>query len=129
MKGIELPINILIIIAVAVIVLIALIAMFYPAFSSGSLVLSSEMAKTQACRGLLANDCNIHPNGIPTYNFDANKNGIIGSGDSGASCGSGATSGDNLWSLCVCQLQVPESVAGCTQCKKNVCGCTQNINC
>jgi hypothetical protein len=53
MKGIELPINVLIIVAVAIIVLIAVIAMFYTPVNAGGNSVSLDVAKSQACRSLV----------------------------------------------------------------------------
>jgi len=79
MKGIELPINILIIVAVAVIVLIAVIAMFYPAFTSGGGTVSLEQAKQQACRSLSEGykcSTTIGLNTILVDNYDVSGNGV-----------------------------------------------------
>jgi hypothetical protein len=87
MKGIELPINILIIVAVAVIVLIALIAMFYPAFSSGSQTVNVESVKNAACQVLVtAKNCMAATTTINTPDFDADQDGLI-VGDSGQDWG------------------------------------------
>ena len=75
MKGLALPINILVIVAVAVIVLISLIAMYYPAFFAGSLVVGVDSAKSAACRSLVeGNACGVDPRFIPLENFDGDKN-------------------------------------------------------
>jgi hypothetical protein len=128
MKGIELPINVLIIIAVAVIVLIAIVAMFYPAFTSGSGTVTLDVAKSQACRALTASSCLVDPSKININNFDANKNGTInpGLGDGSPTCGVTA-SGDNLWTLCHCYLGTGTDAQGCQDCK-TLCGC-QNAGC
>ena len=112
MKGIELPINILIIVAVAVIVLIALVAMFYPAFSGGSQVVTIETAKSQACRALIANKCPSAAS-VGVINFDANKNGFTYSVITEAQ-----TNGDTLLALCSNYLQTTLDA----DCKK-LCGC------
>jgi hypothetical protein len=131
MKGIELPINILIIIAVAVIVLIAVVAMFYPAFSGGGGTVSSDVAKSAACQILVSRQgCTnsaITTSGITISNFDADKSGGfnpgIATGNSCPTIGSVgppivATSSDNLYMLCQCYY----SVSGDAACK-NLCGC------
>jgi hypothetical protein len=129
MKGIELPINILIIIAIAVIVLIAVVAMFYTPFSNGTSSISSNTAKSDACRAMLANNCGVWPGQIAIYGFDADKDGKLDpSTSSNGNCNNpgDATTGDSLWSFCTCQLGIPQTLAGCVECLKNVCGC-QNI--
>ena len=115
MKGIELPINILIIVAVAVIVLIALIAMFYPAFLSGSQTVSIETAKTQACRSWIANSCSISWDSIGVINFDADKNGKVWGTTTEAI---NPPEQDNIHNLCSNYLQTTVEA----DCKK-LCGC------
>jgi len=133
MKGIELPINALIIIAVAVIVLIALVSMFYPAFSSGNLVLTSEGAKTKLCQIMVeAKSCSVLSNTITIDTFDADKDGYVGIGPPNdvtsnwnwvalPTCSPSdaqATWGDNLASLCYCYYSITTE----NTCKK-MCGC------
>jgi len=124
MKGLELPINILIIIAIAVIVLIALIAMFYPAFSGGSQTVSVESVKSAACQILVtAKNCNEYTKNINITNFDANQNGDLDPGNSWvigtSACGSGApANSDSLAALCDCYYQI-NSESKC----KALCGC------
>jgi hypothetical protein len=48
-KGIELPINILVVVAVAVIVLLGVVALFFSGWFSGTAPMSIEAAKSQAC--------------------------------------------------------------------------------
>jgi hypothetical protein len=48
-KGIELPINILVIVAVAIIVLLGVIALFYSSWFSGTGPVTAESAKSRAC--------------------------------------------------------------------------------
>ena len=49
MKGIELPINILVIVAVAIIVLLGVVALFYSSWFSGTGPVSAGSATTSAC--------------------------------------------------------------------------------
>jgi len=149
MKGIELPINILIIVAVAVIVLIAVIAMFYPAFTSGGTVMNSESAKNAACQIMMSRNCQAATSAITISNFDADKDGLVGT-DAGQLWGwaagnpcagpdlplhSGCTlastavntcrdpatgaENDNLGSLCKCYYSITSEPA----CKQ-LCGCS-----
>jgi hypothetical protein len=140
MKGIELPINILIILAVAIIVLIAVVAMFYTPFSTGSSTVGLDTAKSAACQILIARhgctDATILTSSITVNNFDADKDGFIGSTDTGSGwswttasatqCSAVVgTSGDNLASICGCHYLVQAgatSITGDTACKK-LCGC------
>jgi len=133
MKGIELPINALIIIAVAVIVLIAIVAMFYPAFSSGSGTVTLETAKSQACRALAeGNSCStiLGLNTIVIYGFDADKSNTNNPGTgTGTSCPTLAAAGppavpasqDNLYMLCKCYYQIDVATHP-EECRK-LCGC------
>jgi len=126
MKGIELPINILIIIAIAIIVLIALIAMFYPAFAGGSAIMNSETAKTRLCQIMVeAKKCNVNSNTITISDFDADRDGSNDGGSTwvfgvgGSPCADATGTGqDNLASLCKCYYSVDAEVT----CKK-MCGC------
>lgn len=118
MKGIELPINILIIIVIAVIVLIALVAMFYPAFSSGSSTVNLEQAKSQACRSLVEGQKCIVPSGglvaeitqlkkIMVDNYDVDNDGDIND-----------PADDQLMALCALKYQINTP----SDCRK-LCGC------
>jgi len=111
MKGLELPINVLIIIALAVIVLIAVVAFFYPSFFSGSQTVGVESAKSSACQVLVTGrNCNIDTNDVNITNFDADQDSYIGAADTGmvwtwgaSTCGGVVTNaGDNLAALCAC---------------------------
>jgi len=130
MKGIELPINILIIVVVAVIVLIAVIAMFYPAFNSGSGILTLEAAKTQACQSIVEGlkcDTGIGLNTIIIYDFDADKDNTKGTTDAGTNTGASCptvgppASNDNLYMLCQCYYQLSGASLP-SDCRK-LCGC------
>ena len=129
MKGIELPINVLIIIVVAIIVLIAIVAMFYPSFTNGNSMVSSEGAKSAACQVLVSRGgCTsntVHSYDISINNFDANKDNTVTSGIESAYptvCLSGTpptgSGSDNLARLCLCYYQITTDPL----CKK-LCGC------
>jgi len=114
MKGIELPVNILIIIAIAVIVLIALIAMFYPAFTSGGKTVSLDVARSQACRSLVEGYSCITTAtlaNIMVNKFDVDKDGSVN--DIGTS-----DADDNLDNLCLTWYQTADD----GMCRK-MCGC------
>ena len=124
MKGLELPVNILIIVVIAIIVLIAVVAMFYPAFSSGSDTVSSDVAKTTSCQLLIDRGCGIDTNTIPISNFDADKDS---SKDPGATWEWGVStcnnddstaSNDNLAALCDCYYSL-KTESACM----SLCGC------
>ena len=58
-KGIELPINILVIVAVAIIVLLGVIALFYSSWFSGTGTISLEAAKGTACNAAVREGCTV----------------------------------------------------------------------
>ena len=57
MKGIELPINILVIVAVAIIVLLGVIALFYSSWFSSTGPVTSQAALTSACNQASRQTC------------------------------------------------------------------------
>jgi len=124
MKGIELPINILVIVAIAIIVLIAMIAMFYPAFLGGGAVINSETAKTRLCQIMVeAKKCNVNSETITISDFDADRDGKTDGGSvwtlGTSTCADAAGTGkDNLASLCECYYSIKTE----DNCKK-ICGC------
>jgi hypothetical protein len=126
MKGIELPINVLIIIAVAVIVLIAIIAMFYPAWTGGSSTMTIEGAKSNACQILTeSKKCSVATSTIGVVGFDANKdaNHAIETQLDAA-----VSAGDTLSALCDNYYQINAVTAGTAsqaeiRCKQ-LCGCS-----
>jgi len=121
MKGVELPINILVVVAIAVIVLLALVALYFIGFSPFSTSISIEGVKNAACSELVRRGCADLTNTIGV-NFDAD-----GDGDTGATgtwvwrtsvCNVAVGAGDNLASLCNCSYS-RTSEADC----KRLCGC------
>jgi len=127
MKGLELPINTLIIIVIGLVILLALIAILFGGFNIARPQMSLETAKNDACRQLSTMGCDYGYALIPVNNFDANRNGKVNDptihfkSSIGDDCGAGALeSGDNLATLCLCFYNMEED----KECKKNVCGCT-----
>jgi len=118
MKGIELPINILVIIAMAVMVLLGLVAIYMGGFGGGAGQIQLNSAKTDACQELIrSGKCGdaSYTSNINVTGFDANKDGSLNPG----------TSGDNLQSLCIkwygCTDTDNRAFVDC--CHKKVCGC------
>jgi hypothetical protein len=91
MKGVELPINILVIVAIAVIVLLALVALYFIGFSPFSTSISIEGVKNAACSELVRRGCIDTTNTIQTPGFDSDNDGTSGET---------AANGDNLDKLC-----------------------------
>ena len=126
MKGIELPINVLIIVAVAIIVLIALVALFYPNFRSSGTTVNSDIYKSAACQIMIDRHCDVDPQSIEIANFDADKDGQMDSGTDwtfgglmDSNCGTVGEGHDNLASLCECFYSI-KSPEAC----RALCGCS-----
>ena len=134
MKGLELPINVLIIVAVALIVLLAVVAMYFSGFNPFTTTVGLEGVKNDACRRLVQEErCKEETQNIKIDNFDADKDGQMGSSEpfsgwlwvfSGnptrdALCAKESMAvGDNLASLCACYFSI-YSEGEC----KVMCGC------
>jgi hypothetical protein len=117
MKGVELPINTLVIVVLAVIVLLGILALYFGVWNSQQGGLTLEGAKNNACRVLLTMNCNQLLENITVNDFDADKDGRLNN----PGPGTGAcltTQGDNLYMLCKCWYNVNE-----TLCKTSICGC------
>ena len=132
MKGVELPVNTLIIIVLVIVVLIALISIFYATYRPSQESMNMEAAEKLACQTYTGSSCSQDLSMITISNFDANNNGKLndGTGISGyepwsksANCGSGATSGDNLATLCLCQYD-KDSADACAK----FCGCARGLS-
>jgi hypothetical protein len=99
MKGIELPINILVIIAVAVIVLLGVIALYFSGFMGPARILDQNSAKQKYCAVVMRS-----PNGcqggmwldsVQIPDFDANENGNTGTTAAGVPLDAGPPSANN----------------------------------
>lgn len=136
MKAMELPISTLIIVIIAVLLFLALLALFNGVWNPNKGSMDRETAKNNACQMLVSMSCITMPQNIVIHDFDANNNGIqneIGGifdpnndgiwvpNDAAprTNCGSGATSGDNLATLCLCYYNIPDNVT----CRQTLCGC------
>ncbi len=120
MRGVELPISAIILIALAIIALIALIAFLYPEFLGQSESFSVVSVKNTACMEFLDNNCDVDPMNIDV-NFDADRNGeAIPRTDCDRSCGPGISC-DNLRTLARCWFGCPDLTI--VQCAKKLCGC------
>ena len=134
MKGIELPINILVIVAVAVIVLLGIVALYFAGFLGPAGTMTQQSAKSKYCALVVR-----HPQGC-TYgvglntvlisDFDANKDGTLSSGNiwcfgvgdpvpacaAASTCGAVLANTDNLASLLQCYFGVTSSKDGLRSC-------------
>ena len=129
MKGVELPINILVIVAVAVIVLLGLVALYFSGVIGPMNVMNQESAKQKYCSAILTNPegCrgNIELSDIVINDFDADQDGEIDGGDQAVTwgsvdCGSSSTTAeeDNLATLLACHYY-----AGSEGEALRLCGC------
>jgi hypothetical protein len=124
----ELPVNTLIIVILAVIVLLGILALFSGVWNPSSTGLSLEAAKSNACQLLASMGCNGDTSSIVVNNFDANKDGAIVGGSAfntanwadPKNCNADATSQDNLAALCACYYGKKTDEPSC----KSLCGCT-----
>ena len=110
MKGLSLPINVLVIVVVAVIVLLGIVALYFGGFTPFSSSISVESAKNSACAELVRRQCALTPSTmlLSTYDiiFDADNDGTPG------------LAGDTLQALCTKFY----NRATATDCKR-LCGC------
>ena len=125
MKGVELPINILVVVAIAVIVLLALVALYFIGFGPFSTSISIEGVKNAACSELVRRGCVDLTNSIRTPSFDSDGDGRVGIAGTwvfGTSVCNvlppAVGAGDNLASLCNCSYSRTTE----TDCKR-LCGC------
>ena len=108
MKGIELPINVLVIVAIAVIVLLGMVALYFAGWPSIQRPISYEAVKSTACDELIRTGCG-DTEAIGIANFDVDGSGTMGD------------SGDTLQALCEEYYGVEaDDQVGC----RLKCGCT-----
>jgi hypothetical protein len=77
MRGVELPINAIVIVVICLVVLLAIIALFFGVWTPGKSTITLEAAKSSACQMLVSLGCNENMWGLTISNFDANQNGKI----------------------------------------------------
>jgi len=126
-KGIELPINILVVVAVAVIVLLGVVALYFSGFMGPAGIMSQESAKQKYCALVMRS-----PDGcsggtslasIAISDFDANRDGEITYGTtwdwdaSPLACGTNAVANeDNLAALLACYFGATSERNGLISC-------------
>jgi len=94
MKGVELPINVLVIVAIAVIVLLGIIALYFAGFGPAAGQVNLQTATSAACGSWRARgSTTVSADTITISSFDANGDGTI---TAAAGCGGTA---DNLETL------------------------------
>jgi len=124
MKGSELPINTLIIIVIALIVLLACIAIFFGPYNITKYGAELETARTNACNMLQGMNCIPKPWEVQISNFDANKDGVNNGGTEGVAPGSCSGGNDNLARLCLCYYNIAAASLE-SDCKIKVCRCPE----
>jgi len=124
LKGIELPINTLIIIVICLIVLIAIVVLFFGTWNPGKGTLTQEAAKNNACQLMVALRCNVNPETIVVRDFDADRDGNLNTPGAGkGACGSPGQ-GDTLYMLCKCWYGISDAVpADFDKDCKSICMC------
>ena len=125
MKGVELPINTMIIIVLCLIVLLAIVVLFFGTWNPGQGTLSQEAAKNNACQLMIATRCTSNPENVIVRDFDADRDGksnTVGAGT--GACGSPGQ-GDTLYMLCKCWYGIPVDANFNKNCKA-VCMCEES---
>lgn len=121
MRGVELPINTMIIVILCLVVLLAIVVLFFGVWNPGKGVLTQEAAKNNACQLLIASRCNVNPETIIVRDFDADRDGNLNT--LGAGIGDcGTAQGDTLYMLCKCWYGIPVSTDFDKNCK-TICMC------
>lgn len=142
-KGMELPLNTLVILAIVIIVLLAVAALFMGVWGPTGGGISLQSAKTNYCSKLLnTGKCgNAELTAITIDDFDADRDGKVDGGTVVPRIIAGlkdksdpldTTTTDNLLTLCIYWYNCG-TVKGTTTtdddvitcCRKNVCGCPQ----
>jgi hypothetical protein len=125
MKGVELPINVLVLVVLGLVILLGILALFYGVWTGGASGVSLESAKNSACQLLVSTGCNDNIQTIYTNNFDADKDGTIDTdiGPGIGECNDPTDfSEDNLRMLCKCWYNIPE-LNIIEECKNIICNC------
>jgi len=139
MKGVELPISTIVIIALVLIALLGIVALWISGFGGGATGISIEAAKSTACAEVMRyhEGCTAKKTkDVQISNFDADQDGVVGIADAGtvwcwlatdpgcaavSTCRNtvvGATERDNLAALCKCFYNAQTD----SDCRR-VCGC------
>jgi flagellar basal body-associated protein FliL len=120
LKGVSLPINALVVIVLALIILIAILALFFGIWPSGSQSIGLEGAKNNACNMLLSFGCNEDTSNIVVNNFDADKDGELDP-EIGFDWNdpTNVNNHDNLAALCYNYFAISSD----SDCKTQVCNC------
>lgn len=114
MKGVELPINVLVIVAIAVIVLLGLIALYFLGFGPFSELAGRESIKNNACVQYNQGGCTKSTK-LQSVNYDVDKDGTITPAE------------DNLYTLATtyygCTDDTTTTADEAETCAKRLCAC------
>ncbi|MDI6606666.1 MAG: hypothetical protein QME65_05960 [Candidatus Omnitrophota bacterium] len=105
MRGITLPVNVIVILVLAVLVLVGVLGLYMSGWMGPAGGVSVEAAKIAACREFVSKGCVGSTADISVTNFDADNSGAY-------------DAGDTLQALCANYYNAP----GETACK-DLCGC------
>jgi hypothetical protein len=123
-KGLELPMNIVILLVIAIIVLIAIMALLYSTYPTAKGSVDLSTAKNSACQFLINMGCLPSTGTVLVNDFDANMDGNIQTGSenfgSSDTISCDKNGGDNLARLCACYYGVTTNL----QCRMKICGCS-----
>jgi Tfp pilus assembly protein PilW len=132
MKGVALPIEVLVIIVIAVIVLLGMVAVYFAGWTPFAETAGVDAVKNNACKKL-AYDCSKDPKDVLVTDLDADQDENADSGTTwtwydpptvaGSTCGATspadpADSNDNLAALCACFYDA-RTIEAC----RRLCGC------
>jgi len=126
MKGLELPINVLVLIAVAVIVLLGIVALYFTGFLGPAGTISFSEATSTACASWQRQNYP-DPFSIGITNFDANRDSTIGTTEAATaacSCGTDPAGGDTLGTLAECRYSDSDctTAVGTADIRNRICG-------
>lgn len=114
----------MIVVVVCLIVLLAIVALFYGTWNSGKGALSQEAAKNNACQALIAMSCNADTSTISVRDFDADRDGSLNTvGNGKLNCNS--AQGDTLYMLCKCWYGISDTLTDFEDRCKSVCMCAK----
>ena len=116
MKGLELPINVLVVVAVAVIVLLGVVGLFFAGFIGGGGTIALTAARNNACAELISRGCGTTLTENVDVNYDTDSDGLIEPGV------------DTLASMCINQFGKftgtgANKIVDESACKRDICAC------
>ncbi len=127
MKGVELPLNVMVVIAVVLLVLLGVLSLWMGGWGGQAFNVDLERVRSEACAELIRRGCaDTSITDIWIYDFDADQDGVVGdAGDWFVICGQAppGVPGDNLAQLCRCWYGIPSWGSTLQRECKKLCGC------